>query len=65
MWKEAIKSELDSLTINQTRKLVDLPKGITPINCKWVFKKKTRPEGSIERYKVRLVVVGYIKKTRY
>ena len=26
IWKETIKSELDSLTMNQTWKLVDLPK---------------------------------------
>ena len=42
MWKEAIKSELDSLTMNQTWELVDLPKGSKPIKCKWIFKRKTR-----------------------
>ena len=39
-WKEAIKSKPDSLTMNQTKELVDLPKGSKPIKCKWIFKRK-------------------------
>ena len=62
MWEEAIKSEIDSLTMNQTWELVDLSKWSKPIECKWIFKRKTRPDGSIERYKARSVVVGYTKK---
>ena len=57
--KEVIKSELDSLTMNQTWELVDLPKGNKLIKCKWIFERKTKPDRSIERYKARLVVVGY------
>ncbi|KAL0547016.1 hypothetical protein IC582_016937 [Cucumis melo] len=34
MWKEAIKSELDSLVMNHTWELVDLPMGNKPIRCK-------------------------------
>ncbi|KAL0555831.1 hypothetical protein IC582_004332 [Cucumis melo] len=62
MWKKAIKSELDSLVMNHTWDLVDLPMGNKPIKCKWIFKRKTKPNGSIERYKARLVVVGYTQK---
>ncbi|KAL0556828.1 hypothetical protein IC582_005345 [Cucumis melo] len=62
MWKEAIKSELDSLVMNHAWDLVDLPMGNKPIRCKWIFKRKTKPNGSIERYKARLVVVGYTQK---
>ncbi|KAL0551719.1 hypothetical protein IC582_010808 [Cucumis melo] len=62
MWKEVIKSELDSLVMNQAWDLVDLPKGSKSIKCKWIFKRKTKPNGSIERYKARLVVVGYTQK---
>lgn len=40
-WKEAIKSGLDSLTMNQTWELVDLPKDSKSIRCKWIFTKKT------------------------
>ncbi|OIT01071.1 hypothetical protein A4A49_60148, partial [Nicotiana attenuata] len=39
-WKEAIKSELDSIVSNHTWDLSDLPKGYKPISSKWIFKKK-------------------------
>ncbi|KAL0537146.1 hypothetical protein IC582_026116 [Cucumis melo] len=60
--KKAIKSELDSLTMNQTWVLVDLSMGSKLIRCKWIFKRKIKPNGSIEKYKARLVVVGYTQK---
>jgi len=33
-WKEAIKSEIDSLESNKTWELIDLPKGYRPISRK-------------------------------
>jgi hypothetical protein len=36
--------------------------GCKPIGCKWVFNKKLRPDGTIERYKARLVIKGYSQK---
>jgi len=38
-WKEAIKSEIDSLKSNKIWELTDLPKGCRPITSKWIFKK--------------------------
>ena len=32
------------------------------MGCKWVFKKKLRPDGTIKKYKVRLVAKGYAQK---
>ena len=61
-WKEAIKSEIDSIVQNNTWKLVDLPPGQKPIGHKWIFKKKFRPDGTIEKYKARLVAKGYRQK---
>jgi hypothetical protein len=61
-WKDAIKSELDSIVSNQTWELSDLPKGSKPISSKWIFKKKMRPDGTIERFKARLVVRGFTQK---
>jgi hypothetical protein len=62
LWKEAIRSEMDSIMSNRTWEVVERPYGCKPIGCKWVFKKKIRPDGTIERYKARLVVKGYSQK---
>ena len=32
------------------------------MGCKWVFKKKLRPDGTIEKYKTRIVAKGYTQK---
>ena len=61
-WDKAIKTELDSIKKNNTWTLLDLPKGAKPIGCKWIFKKKYHPNGSIEKYKARLVPKGFTKK---
>ena len=37
-WKEAIKSEIDSILKNKTWTLVDLPLGAKPIGCKRILK---------------------------
>ena len=59
MWKEAIKSEIDSIQHNHTWELVDLPPGCKPLSSKWVFKRKRKLDGSIDKYKARLVIKGY------
>jgi hypothetical protein len=33
-----------------------------PYGCKWEFKKKLRPDGTIEKYNARLVAKGYNQK---
>ena len=62
LWKEAVQSEMDSIMSNVTWEIVKHPYGCKPIGCKWVFKKKLRPDGTIERYKARLVAKGYTQK---
>jgi hypothetical protein len=61
-WKEAIRSEMDSIMSNETWEVVERPYGCKPIGSKWVFKKNLRPDGTIERYKARLVIKGYSQK---
>lgn len=55
-WQAAMKSEYDALIANGTWTLVDLPPpGRTSIGFKWVFQVKENPDGTINKYKVRLV----------
>lgn len=54
-----MKFELDGLDKNGTWILVYLPPHVKPIGSKWVYKVKHRANGSIERYKERLVAKGY------
>ena len=61
-WKDAVRSEMDSITANGTWEVTDRPVGCKPVRCKWVFKKKLRPDGTIEKYKARLVAKGYTQK---
>ncbi|KAE8684131.1 PLAC8 family protein [Hibiscus syriacus] len=58
-WMTAIKEEIDALQQNQTWDIVPKIKYVKPISCKWVYKIKRRPDGSIERYKARLVARGF------
>ena len=51
-WLEAIKSEMESMYENKVWTLVDPPEGVKPIECKWVFKKKTDMDGKVHTYKV-------------
>jgi hypothetical protein len=61
-WKEAVGSEMESILSNETSELVDRPYGCEPMGCKWVFKKKLRPDDTIDKYKARLVSKGYTQK---
>ena len=47
---------------NHTWDLVELPKDCKPIKFKWIFRKKLRTNGTIDKFKARLVVVGYTQK---
>jgi hypothetical protein len=38
---------------------VDLPPNIKPIGCRWIYKVKFHVDGTIERYKARLVAKCY------
>ena len=54
-----MEEEYQALKQSQTWDLVPKPKDVKPISCKWVYKVKTRPDGSVERYKARLVARGF------
>ena len=59
LWLEAMKSEMESMEINHVWTLVDIPEGIKPIGCKWIFKRKRGTDGKVETYKSHLVVKEY------
>lgn len=44
--------------------MVDVPPGNKPIEYKWIFKKKLKANGTIDKYKARLVAMGYHQKER-
>lgn len=58
-WMIAMKEEICALQQSQTSDLVPKPKDSKLISCKWVYKIKRQPDGSIERYKARLVARGF------
>jgi len=51
--------KLLALEKTRTWKLIDLPSNVKLIGCRWVFKIKRNADGTIERYKTRLVAKGY------
>lgn len=54
-----MKEEYDFLVTNNTWELVEKPLNQKVIDCKWVFKIKSNPGDSIERFKARLVARGF------
>ncbi|GJS25574.1 zinc finger, CCHC-type containing protein [Tanacetum coccineum] len=62
-WKEAINDEMDSIMGNNTWVLTDLPPGCRPLGCKWIFKRKLKVDGTIEKFKARLVIQGFRQRS--
>jgi hypothetical protein len=59
VWKKAMDVEYDALLKNKTWHLVSPCKGANVIDCKWVYKMKRKSDGTIDRYKTRLVAKGF------
>nr|KYP37026.1 Retrovirus-related Pol polyprotein from transposon TNT 1-94 [Cajanus cajan] len=50
-----MNDELQAMGQNQTWSIVSLPIGKTPISCRWIYKIKHKLDGTVEKYKARLV----------
>lgn len=55
-------SEMTALTQNETWILEELPKDVKIISCKWVYKVHKNPDGSVVKYKARLVSKGFTQQ---
>ncbi|KAF3676861.1 Fatty acid amide hydrolase [Capsicum annuum] len=56
-WQKAMEEELLALKENDTWDIVSCPSNIHPIGCKWVYSIKLHSDGTLDRYKSRLVVL--------
>ena len=50
-WEKAIHAKLEQLECMGTLELVDLPKGRSVVDNKWVFVHKYGKDGKLEKYK--------------
>ena len=56
-WIPAIDEELSSLENNLTWHLTTLLNDKKPIGCKWVYKTKYHADGTLDKYKAKLVIL--------
>ncbi|KAK4383956.1 Retrovirus-related Pol polyprotein from transposon RE2 [Sesamum angolense] len=54
--------QLQSLKLLLAQVLIDLPPECTAIRCKWIFKKKLKSDGSVDKFKARLVAKDFKQK---
>ena len=61
-WLKAMNEELLALESTHTWDIVSLPLDKHAIGCKWVYKVKLNADGTLERYKERLVSKSYTQQ---
>ncbi|KAJ9566984.1 hypothetical protein OSB04_002950 [Centaurea solstitialis] len=57
-WRTAMNEEFHALLKNGTWKLVPRPLGVNVVRSMWLFRHKFNADGSLSRYKARLVANG-------
>ncbi|MCO5599391.1 hypothetical protein L7F22_053493 [Adiantum nelumboides] len=58
-WRQAMDFEYQSLMANGIWQLVPAPPNRKLVTCKWLLRKKFHADGSVSRYKARLVACGF------
>ena len=61
-WRDAMSAEFSALRQTGTWTLVPRPCDVNLVSCKWIFKTKHRPDGSIDKHKARLVARGFTQQ---
>ena len=61
-WQDAMNQEMESMYSNFVWELIDPPKDVRLIGCRWIFKRKRSIDGKVESFKARLVEKGYTQK---
>lgn len=58
-WNQAVLDEMGTIHMLHTWSLVPPTDDMNILGCKWVFKTKHKPDGSVEKLKARLVAKGF------
>lgn len=61
-WRQAMDEEMTALHSNSTWRLEVMPAERSSIKSMWIFKKKFKSDGEIDRYKARLVAKGFSQR---
>ena len=61
-WQHAMKKELEKMVELKVWSVENRPAGRNIIKCKWVFVKKLKSDGTLDKYKARLVARGFTQE---
>jgi hypothetical protein len=63
-WKEAMLQDMESLQENNTWEVTKLPQNKRAIKCKWVYRVRKNPDGSVDKYKASLEETIYMSQPK-
>ena len=60
--EDGIRPRIQAQIKNESWDLVELPENENVVGSKWIFKLKRKADGSVDRFKARLVGQGYTQE---